>query len=1131
MQKIHTGAIDSPLTGESIGEFLGATGASIPARFEQIAGSYAQQVAIGSGSWQPTYAELNAAADALASEVRLCCVPGSRVVLLHRLDGFLIGSILGVLKAGCVLAIFNPEDPVPRLRQNIEDVEPALIIGEPGTVELAAQITAPSIPVMLFSGTLAFSGGGAGSRTSGAGGAPHHADAQENVDDVAFLFQTSGTTGRPKWVTRSQRSIVAGSANHNIAMRIGPGDRVLLLSSPGSNQTTGNLLCALLYGATICPFPIAEKGIIGLADWLRRHDITVYVSPASAFRHFLKTLKPEERFPRIRLVRLASEAILAEDLRAGAAHFNEDSVYYCSYNSSETGNMMQLRLLMREAPAGSRLPLGNPAMETEILLFDEAGHAVADGEVGEIVARSPFLSAGYWRDEKLTAERFKTAPDGTRVYYSGDLARREADGALYYFGRRDDMVKIRGSRVMLREVEQNLRLQPAVQDAAVLARPLPDGSRKLVAFVVRKNAEAPSSRGAQTIRKGLATILPDHAVPAEFVFLEQIPVNANGKVDRAALLNRAESQAAAFSAGSFSAGGLSAENDTSTAVMLSEIWAGVLGDPAGTDAGFFDAGGDSLTAGVVAARVHAALGVELDMLDFIQHPTFSALVRRIDDLQRQSFIRDELQKDRVGLDTVSFGFPPLERCQGRSQYPLSFLQESIWRHCRKSPEANRNYSMARSYGLRGPLDVAALREAMAWVEAQNEVLRTTFPVINGEPVQIVHPPAPIALPFFDFSGYPDARERGVAQMREEVRRPLDLGNGPVLRHTLIRIAPDEHWLFRLCHHLVYDALSWGSYLRELESAYESLRKGQRPPAESESSAQAKLQYGDFAVWERTVYAPGGKPRERLVRWWEGAFARPSVNPVLPLRGRPMFQRVFRIVPKPPEGWLWCGLNPSTQARLDDIARGASVTGYTLGLAAFAALLARIGGRKAQPVGPRTVLLGTYVTNRRSPALQNMQGDFAHMLPMCLEIPEAGTFIEWLPDVQKHVADVQAHGQLPPEQLWEDLRSRGVTPPEINAMFRGPGFKFPTKFGELDLADRPYEQKSKGHEQEWTDAMPWGFILRVDLGDLERSCQVTFDARIYHRKKVRAFLRAYTLLLDRLSSEPDLPMASLLGAGK
>src|SRR5665213_1957324 len=324
MQKIHTGATDSPL----IGELLEAVGASIPARFEQIAGLYPQQVAIGSGSWQPTYAQLNAAANALASEVRSCCKPGSRVVLVHRLDGFLIGSIPGVLKAGCVLAILNPEDPVPRVRQNVEDVEPGLIIGEPGTVGLAAQITAPSIPVVLFSGTLAFPAGGAGSRTSGTGGAPHHDDAQETVDDVAFLFQTSGTTGRAKWVTRSQRSIAAGSASHNVAMQIQPGDRVLLLSSPSSNQTTANLLCALLYGATICPFPVAEKGIIGLADWLRRHDITVYVSPAAAFRHFLKTLKPEERFPRIRLVRLASEAILAEDLRAGAAHFHEDSVFY-----------------------------------------------------------------------------------------------------------------------------------------------------------------------------------------------------------------------------------------------------------------------------------------------------------------------------------------------------------------------------------------------------------------------------------------------------------------------------------------------------------------------------------------------------------------------------------------------------------------------------------------------------------------------------------------------------------------------------------------------------------------------------------------------------------------------------------
>src|SRR5665213_3578492 len=125
---------------------------------------------------------------------------------------------------------------------------------------------------------------------------------------------------------------------------------------------------------------------------------------------------------------------------------------------------------------------------------------------------------------------------------------------------------------MLREVEQNLRLQPAVQDAAVLARTLADGSRKLVAFIVRKDAEARDAHSVQTIRKGLAALLPDYAVPAEFVFLEQIPLNANGKIDRATLLNRAESQADAFSGGSFSAG-----ENTSTAAVVAEIWAGVLG--------------------------------------------------------------------------------------------------------------------------------------------------------------------------------------------------------------------------------------------------------------------------------------------------------------------------------------------------------------------------------------------------------------------------------------------------------------------------------------------------------------------------------------------------------------------------
>ena len=282
-----------------------SVGSSIPAVFEQIAAAYPQRRAIGTGSWLPTFAELNAAADSFAGGLRARGVPGGRVALLQNLDGFLIGSVLGILKAGQVVAVLGTTDPLPRLRQNLLDLDPWIVVADPANYELAVQAAPPGMPVAIFPDA---------SRLPECAAVSNSAN---DPKDLAFLVQTSGSTGRSKPVMQTQRNILAGALRHNAVMHIRPEDRVILLASPNGSHAITNMFCTLLRGAAVCPFPVAAKGIIGLAEWIRRENITIYVSAASAFRHFLRTLPPDDRFPQVRIVRLASDAILAGDLRSG----------------------------------------------------------------------------------------------------------------------------------------------------------------------------------------------------------------------------------------------------------------------------------------------------------------------------------------------------------------------------------------------------------------------------------------------------------------------------------------------------------------------------------------------------------------------------------------------------------------------------------------------------------------------------------------------------------------------------------------------------------------------------------------------------------------------------------------------
>jgi non-ribosomal peptide synthetase component F len=216
------------------------------------------------------------------------------------------------------------------------------------------------------------------------------------------------------------------------------------------------------------------------------------------------------------------------------------------------------------------------------------------------------------------------------------------------------------------------------------------------------------------------------------------------------------------------------------------------------------------------------------------------------------------------------------------------------------------------------------------------------------------------------------------------------------------------------------------------------------------------------------------------------------------------------------------MDPAIGVRLGELARRESTTYFVIGLAAFAALLAVVTKRNR-------VTVGTHVTNRGNVALQNILGNFAHLLPLCLEYPRSGTFLDWLSTVRKHLVEAQAHAQLPREELWRDLEAEGVTPPEIQVIFTGPGLVLPPKFGDLDLTVHSHRFKGLALQQHHAAAMPWGFSLMLDLNHAARPCDATFDARIYHRGKVRSFLRTYVRLLDRLSRAPDQPLEKLIRA--
>jgi amino acid adenylation domain-containing protein len=1015
-----------------------------------------EKPAVAGTSWQPTFAELDAASDAIARSLAARNGGGSgRVALVMDHDAPLIAAMLGVLKAGQAIVVLNATDPPGRLDRIRRHVEPWMALIDRRHSDLARRAGFDRVVEVPEPERHA---------TPGRPGPPIE------PDRLATVIYTSGSTGHPKGVMHTHHTLLHTALRHATGLELRADDRIALLASPSGGHGMGTTWMTLLTGATLCPFPVMNRGVATLPEWLREHRITVLGLSASLFRRLVHSLDGAA-FSDLRLVRLGSEQVRRADFDACRRHLGDRCQFANVFSLTEAGGLSHGLLTAGEEPPPGPLPVGRPAEGVEIQLLNERGEPVQTGEPGEIVVHSSHLSPGYWRDETLTAQRFSSGPRGRRTFRTGDLGHLSDDG-LVIEGRGDAQVKIRGYRVELPEVEAALLALPEIEAAAARAEPTRHGDPRLTGYVVAAPGLPPAP---SKLREALRSTLSEASIPTAFAFVDELPLNAHGKVDRERLAELKSSLSAAGPAFAEPVGNLE--------LRLSRIWAEALElDRVGRDDDFFDVGGDSLTAAEIGAAVYEAFGVEIDMRAFTRHPTVAGMAELL---------------DRTGASRPNHG-TALKRISREEPIPCSFAQERIWELTgrRGTPSS---YSMAYVTGLHGPIDVDAMRTALAHVAGQHEPLRTTFIERDGVPFQVVRPRKEIDVPLDDVSAAPDAERRARELIRGRAAEPFDLENGPLLRLHLVRVGEGDHRLLRATHHLVSDRASWRIFFSELVPAYEALRRGQAPPAKGD-----RLQYADFAAWQRLSLHPEGPRYQDQVAWWLDAL-----HPYPPPLELP-FARQTPVSDLPPsEGSIRWGIDPAATGTLDRLGRDQGATHYAVRLAVFAALL-------ALETGQDEVTVGAYVDTRRLPETQSMFGYFSNLITLVLPFDPSATLRSWVAKVRLILIESIARSDLPYQLVCEELRASGRVPPEINAIFavRSPMPDLP--FGEV--------------EQIPTDpalmSMPWGFNFTVDQQEESNRCQVDFDAHLHDPVAVRRFIDRYSGLAEAAGGDPDRPLGDL-----
>lgn len=518
-----------------------------------------------------------------------------------------IAGILAAFKAGKISLFLDGSLPKERLRFLLEDAGAGLLAGGGESLPLARALAAEAdVPLIDVEAA------GTGSASEARPGL------RVPPDTPAYIVYTSGSAGVPKGVVNSHRNLLWNTRLGARFAGMTASEKALLVPSPGAGQGLA-LFQALLAGAAVYPYDVRSAGLPALRDWLLAEEITLYHSVPSVFRSLVKTLRPGESFPSLRVVRLGGDTVRREDVELFQRHFSDPCRLRVSYGSSETGPIASHFLGAATRLESGPVPVGRPYEGVEVRLLDEEGRDVAPGEIGEITVRSRHLALGYWKREALTRERFLPDPAGgeERIFRTGDLGQLRPDGLLVHRGRKDFQVKIRGNRVEVGEVEEALRALPGVEDAAVAASEGPDGEKRLVGYVVWTGR--PGS--AKALRDGLSRSLPAHMVPAAFVALPALPLTARGKVDRAALkppepVGRA-------------AGELLAPRDEVERALV-DLWEELLRvRPVGVRDDFFELGGDSLLAVELFALIERRMGRYLPLSGFVNASTVELLAEKL----------------------------------------------------------------------------------------------------------------------------------------------------------------------------------------------------------------------------------------------------------------------------------------------------------------------------------------------------------------------------------------------------------------------------------------------------------------------------------------------------------------------
>ncbi|GAB0103301.1 non-ribosomal peptide synthase/polyketide synthase [Nocardia sp. JMUB6875] len=1030
-------------------------------------------IALIDGETTLTYAEFDARVNRLARRLIEAGVgPETGVVLAMRRGIELVVAMYAVVKAGGAYVPIDPDHPADRIAYIVETAGPAVILTTSADgVPFTAEVPVLTVDALDLSDYPA---------------APvSDADRLAPLRDsnTAYAIFTSGSTGLPKGVAVPHTAIVNQLRWLRATFELGAGDRALLKTPATFDLSVWEFWSALTTGGALVVSAAGdERDPDRLRELIEAHAVTV-LHPVPSLLGMLLAGGPLPAS--VRAVLAIGEALPA----ATAADFLDKheksgtARLFNLYGPTETAvsiTSYEVRERHRQA-----VPIGAPAWNSRVYVLDARLQPVPIGVPGELYLSGAQLARGYHGRPALTADRFVADPfAGGRMYRTGDIVRWREDGTLEYVDRADFQVKIGGFRIELGEVETAVRRAAGVTAAVAIAHHTDAGAR-LVAYAAMPGiSDERRDQVSAELRAALAAELPKYMVPSALVVLEALPLNANGKVDRARLPEPM------FAVAAYREPVTALER--TVAAGFAEILGTTESTLIGLDTDFFALGGNSLMATRLAARLGSDLGVRVPVSALFEAPTAGGLAAWI------------ATADRAEL------LPALTRRTETGPAPLSLAQQRMWVLNRLHPESGA-YNVPAAVRLTGELDPAVLTAALRDVLERHEILRTRYPEVDGEPVQVV-----LELGELDGALAPiQVSENDLpARLLETVTAGFDVTIAPPVRVQLFQLAPTEHVLLVVLHHISSDGYSALPMTRDLVVAYTSRLAGAAP-----AWAPLEIQYGDFAAWQRAVLGSDTDPdslQSRQLRFWVDELRSAPEQLALPTdRPRPARREMVGDT-------VTFEVHADTVERLSALAREHGVTLFTTVHAAFAVLLSKLSGQ-------RDISIGVPVAGRGERALDDLIGMFVNTVVLRTEIDGKVAFTELLRQVRDRDLAAFDHGDVPFERVVEAVlaatgRARSAsTNPLFQVAF---AFQNMTPVS-ASLPGLAVEVLEPEFTEAKFDLQLTALEVRDDAGRVTSlDMRFVYATDIFGKDSVHLLAQRLLLVLQAIAADPEVPVRAI-----